>query len=370
MNHSIQKLAKSQLEIKCEVPAEEFQTFVEKAILKLGENVAVEGFRKGKAPKETIEKILGQEAILKEASQECVRDNYLKVVKDESLEPLGQPEISVLKLAINNPFEFKAVVTVLPEITIADYQEIVPKIKKREVKVTLEEIEKLKQEKERIEREKLRQEILDKIAAGSKMEIPEVLIDSEKNRMLATIKEQVPHIDILINNAGNAHGLGPIDKGDMNDFEKMIDTNLKGLLYVSQEIIPSMVKKKSGHIINLGSIAGKEVYPKGNVYCATKSAVDALSKAMRIDLAEHQIKVSNINPGLVETEFSLVRFKGNQELAKKTYQGFTPLTPFDIADLIYFIISRPVHVNLADCLILPLAQPCATTVIRESTREG
>ena len=219
MNHSIQKLAKSQLEIKCEVPAEEFQTFVEKAILKLGENVAVEGFRKGKAPKETIEKILGQEAILKEAFQECVRDNYLKVVKDESLEPLGQPEISVLparnaspparqpdgshggghsdaggKLAINNPFEFKAVVTVLPEITIADYQEIVPKIKKREVKVTLEEIEKLKQEKERIEREKLRQEILDKIAAGSKMEIPEVLIDSEKNRMLATIKEQVPQM--------------------------------------------------------------------------------------------------------------------------------------------------------------------------------
>ena len=194
MNHSIQKLAKSQLEIKCEVPAEEFQTFVEKAILKLGENVAVEGFRKGKAPKETIEKILGQEAILKEASQECVRDNYLKVVKDESLEPLGQPEISVLKLAINNPFEFKAVVTVLPEITIADYQEIVPKIKKREVKVTLEEIEKLKQEKERIEREKLRQEILDKIAAGSKIEIPEVLIDSEKNRMLATIKEQVPQM--------------------------------------------------------------------------------------------------------------------------------------------------------------------------------
>ena len=194
MNHSIQKLAKSQLEIKCEVPAEEFQTFVEKAILKLGENVAVEGFRKGKAPKETIEKILGQEAILKEASQECVRDNYLKVVKDESLEPLGQPEISVLKLALNNPFEFKAVVTVLPEITIADYQEIVPKIKKREVKVTLEEIEKLKQEKERIEREKLRQEILDKIAAGSKMEIPEVLIDSEKNRMLATIKEQVPQM--------------------------------------------------------------------------------------------------------------------------------------------------------------------------------
>lgn len=191
MNHLIQKLTKSQLEIKFEVPVEEFQTFVEKAILKLGENVEIEGFRKGKAPKEMIEKMLRQETILKEASQECVRDNYLKVVQEEGIEPLGQPEISVLKLAPNNPFEFKAVIAVLPEIIIADYQEIVPKIKKREVKVTEEEIEKLKQEKARMEKEKLRQEILDKIASSSKMEIPEVLIDSEKNRMMATIKEQV-----------------------------------------------------------------------------------------------------------------------------------------------------------------------------------
>ena len=194
MKNTIQRLAKSQLEIKFEVPAEEFQTFVEKAIMKLGENLEVEGFRKGKAPKETIEKMLGQETILKTASQECVRDNYLKVVKEQNLEPLGQPEISVLKLAPNNPFEFKAIVTVLPEITIADYKEIVPKIKKREVKVSQEEIEKLRQEKERIEKEKLRQEILSKIAAGSRMEIPEVLLDSEKNRMLATIKEQVPQM--------------------------------------------------------------------------------------------------------------------------------------------------------------------------------
>ena len=187
-----------------------------------------------------------------------------------------------------------------------------------------------------------------------------------KNAFLS-IQSLVPNIDILVNNAGNAHGLGPIDKGDMHDYEKMINTNLKGLLYVSQEIIPAMVNKKSGHIVNIGSIAGKEVYPKGNVYCASKSAVDALGKAMRLDLAEHQIKVSNVNPGLVETEFSLVRFKGNQEMAKKTYQGFTPLTPYDIADLIYFIVSRPIHVNIADSLILPLAQPCATTVIRENT---
>ncbi len=194
MNRSIQKLTKSQLEIKCEVPTEEFQTFIDKAILKLGENVEVEGFRKGKAPKEMIKKMLGQETILKEASQECIRDNYLKVIKEEGIEPLGQPEISVLKLAPGNPFEFKAIVAVLPAIIIADYQEIVPKIKKREVKVTEEDIEKMRQEKERIEKEKLRQEILDKIASGSKMEIPEVLIDSEKNRMLVTIKEQVPQM--------------------------------------------------------------------------------------------------------------------------------------------------------------------------------
>jgi len=191
MNHSIQKLAQSRLEIKFEVSVEEFQIFVEKAILKLGENIEIEGFRKGKAPRAMIEKMLGQETIFKEASQECVRENYLKVVKDEGIEPLGQPEISVLKLAPNNPFEFKAVAAVLPEIIIGDYREIASKIKKQEVKVTAEEIEKLKQEKERMAKEKLRQEILDKIASGSQMAIPEVLIDSEKNSMLATIKEQV-----------------------------------------------------------------------------------------------------------------------------------------------------------------------------------
>ena len=292
MNHSIQKLAKSQLEIKCEVPAEEFQTFVEKAILKLGENVAVEGFRKGKAPKETIEKILGQEAILKEASQECVRDNYLKVVKDESLEPLGQPEISVLparnaspparqpdgshggghsdaggKLAINNPFEFKAVVTVLPEITIADYQEIVPKIKKREVKVTLEEIEKLKQEKERIEREKLRQEILDKIAAGSKMEIPEVLIDSEKNRMLATIKEQVPQM----------LGIG---------FEEY----LKKINKTEKEISDSFLPEAERRIKN--SLVLREIQKREKIEIPEKELSDEMAKIAKQnpDLDKNQLK--------------------------------------------------------------------------------
>ena len=267
MNHSIQKLAKSQLEIKCEVPAEEFQIFVEKAILKLGENVAVEGFRKGKAPKETIEKILGQEAILKTASQECVRDNYLKVVKDESLEPLGQPEISVLKLALNNPFEFKAVVTVLPEITIADYQEIVPKIKKREVKVTPEEIEKLRQEKERIEHDKLRQEILDKIAAGSKIEIPEVLIDSEKNRMLETIKEQVPKM----------LGIG---------FEEY----LKKINKTEKEISDSFLPEAERRIKN--SLVLREIQKREKLEIPEKELSDEMAKIAKTnpDLDKNQLK--------------------------------------------------------------------------------
>jgi len=194
MNHSIQKLAKSRVEIKFELSAEELQAYMEKAVLRLAESVEIEGFRKGKAPKEMIEKKLGQETILSEASQDCVRESYLKVIKEENLEPLGQPEISVLKLAPGNPFEFKAAVAILPDITIGDYKEIVPKIKKKEVKVTEEEIEKLKQEKERLEKEKLRQEILEKIASASKIEIPDVLIESEKGRMLATIKEQVPQM--------------------------------------------------------------------------------------------------------------------------------------------------------------------------------
>lgn len=194
MNYSIQKLAKSRVEIKFEVPAEELQAYMEKAVLKLGENIEIEGFRKGKAPKEMIEKKVGQEAILSEASQACVRESYLKAVKDENLEPLGQPEINVLKLAPGNPFEFKATVAILPEIAIADYKEIVPKIKRKEIKVTEEEIAKLKKEKEAMEAEKLRQEILEKIAKESKFEIPEILLDSEKQRILASVKEQVQHM--------------------------------------------------------------------------------------------------------------------------------------------------------------------------------
>jgi NADP-dependent 3-hydroxy acid dehydrogenase YdfG len=181
-----------------------------------------------------------------------------------------------------------------------------------------------------------------------------------------SLPENFTQIDILINNAGNAHGMAPIHEGDVSDWNAMIDINVKGLLYVSKEVIPGMVNRKSGHIIHVGSIAGKEAYANGNVYCASKFAVDALSVGMRIDLAPHGIKVGAINPGLVKTEFSMVRFKGDQERADKVYQGLQPLTGDDIAEIIYFMVSRPAHVNIADLLVFPAAQSTATTILRKS----
>lgn len=172
-------------------------------------------------------------------------------------------------------------------------------------------------------------------------------------------------IDVLVNNAGLAVGRDSIDKGEIDDWERMIDTNVKGLLYITRTVTPWMVERKKGHIINVASIAGKEVYPDGNVYCATKHAVDALSRAMRLDLVEHGIKVTNIAPGLVETEFSVVRFKGDQEKADKVYQGYDPLTAEDIADVIWFAASRPAHVNIADVLITATAQASSTVVVKE-----
>lgn len=169
-------------------------------------------------------------------------------------------------------------------------------------------------------------------------------------------------IDILVNNAGNAHGLHPIQEGDMADWEAMLDINVKGLLYVTKALIAGMTERKNGHIINIGSLAGKEVYPNGNVYCASKHAVDALSQAMRIDLNQFGIRVSAVNPGLVETEFSVVRFKGDQARASKVYQGYQPLTAKDIAEIIWFVVSRPSHVNVADLLVLPTAQASSTIV--------
>ena len=171
-------------------------------------------------------------------------------------------------------------------------------------------------------------------------------------------------IDVLINNAGNAHGLSPIQEGDVDDWDAMIDINVKGLLYVSKAIIPQMIERKSGHIINIGSTAGKEVYPNGNVYCASKFAVDALNKSMRIDLNPFGIRVGAIHPGMVETEFSEVRFKGDKDKAAATYKGLKPLKPEDIADIIHFVVSRPYHVNIADLIVFPTAQASATIVNR------
>lgn len=171
-------------------------------------------------------------------------------------------------------------------------------------------------------------------------------------------------IDILVNNAGLASGLSPLHEGDVDDWEKMIDTNVKGLLYITREIAPRMVKAESGHIINVGSIAGVEVYPNGNVYCATKHAVHAISEGLRRELYDKNIKVTNIAPGLVETEFSIVRFHGDENRASAVYDGMDPLTGKDIADCIVFAATRPKHVNIADMLVLPTCQGSATQVKR------
>lgn len=173
--------------------------------------------------------------------------------------------------------------------------------------------------------------------------------------VIATLPEAFKTIDILINNAGNAHGLDPIQTGKVEDWDAMIDINVKGLLYVSKAIIPQMTARQSGHIINIGSSAGREVYAKGNVYCASKYAVGAITEGMRIDLNPFGIKVTSINPGLVETEFSKVRFKGDA-IADTVYKGYKALQPEDVAEVIYFAISRPAHVNIADVLMFCTAQ--------------
>ncbi len=185
-------------------------------------------------------------------------------------------------------------------------------------------------------------------------------------KSIQSIPTEWKKIDVLINNAGLAAGLNPIDKGDLNDWEVMIDTNIKGLLYVTKKVLPLMEQRSEKHIINIGSIAGKEVYLNGNVYCATKFAVDALSKAMRIDLLEKGFKVTAVNPGMTETEFSLIRFKGNKEQAKKVYEGIEPLKSEDIANVIDFILSLPSHVNINDITIMPTAQATATIVHRKT----
>ena len=185
---------------------------------------------------------------------------------------------------------------------------------------------------------------------------------AEVKQLLTNLPPEWASIDVLINNAGNAHGLDPIQTGKIDDWDAMLDINVKGLLYVSKAIIPGMTERNSGFIINIGSIAGKEVYPNGNVYCASKHAVDALTNGMRMDLNPFGIKVMGIHPGLVETEFSLVRFKGDKKRAETIYQGYTPLLAQDIADIVEFALTRPPHVVLADVVVLPTAQASATVI--------
>tara|TARA_X000000368_G_C23021078_1_gene708039 strand:+ start:845 stop:1597 length:753 start_codon:yes stop_codon:yes gene_type:complete len=212
-----------------------------------------------------------------------------------------------------------------------------------------------------------RREVLDEIREDLSQLTPVISLCfdvSDNNQVIKAIEslpEDFQNIDMLINNAGNAHGLDKIQEGNIDDWDKMIDSNVKGFLYVAKAVIPGMVKKSSGHIINIGSLAGREIYEKGNVYCATKHAVNAISKGMRIDLNKHNIKVSEINPGLVETDFSKVRFKGDPK-ANKVYEGYKALQAEDIAEIIEFVISRPGHVNIADVLVLPQDQATSSII--------
>lgn len=217
-----------------------------------------------------------------------------------------------------------------------------------------------------------REERLNKLAVELKaefgVEVLPLVFDVRDSNAVQAAADNLPvewrNIDILVNNAGLAVGLGPIQEGVIDDWERMIDTNIKGLLYMTRAFAPFMIARKSGHIINIGSIAGKEVYPNGNVYCATKYAVDALSKAMRTDMLKHGIKVTQIAPGAAETEFSVVRFKGDQTAADNFYKGFAPLTGEDIAEIVYYVTTLPAHVCINDLVVTPTAQASATNIIK------
>lgn len=217
-----------------------------------------------------------------------------------------------------------------------------------------------------------RKERLEELASEIRQKGVEVLSLNFDVRQATEVQTAINSLDgkwkniaVLINNAGLAVGVSPIQDGVLDDWERMIDTNVKGLLYITRAVAPLMIANNSGHIVNLASIAGKEVYPGGNVYCATKHAVDALSRAMRTDMLKHNIKVTNIAPGMVETEFSIVRYKGDEEAAKNVYKGMTPLTNEDIAETILFAITRPAHVCLNDIVIMPTAQANARDVNRK-----
>lgn len=216
-----------------------------------------------------------------------------------------------------------------------------------------------------------RQERLDELqqALGETVDCHTLNFDVRDRAAVETAINSLPAawqtIDVLINNAGNAHGMGPIHEGDVDDWDAMIDGNVKGLLYVTRAVTPGMVKNGRGHIVNISSIAGKQTYANGGVYCASKAAVEALSEGMRLDLTQHGIKITNVAPGAVETEFSLVRFKGDEARAAKIYEGFKPLTATDIADAVAYAVSAPAHVTIADITILASAQAAATTIYRK-----
>lgn len=193
----------------------------------------------------------------------------------------------------------------------------------------------------------------------------DIRIKKDVFQAIDNLPEEWKSIDILINNAGLAVGMNTVQDGDIDDWERMIDTNIKGLLYISRAVLPLMILQKKGHVINIGSIAGKEVYPNGAVYCATKHAVDALSKGIRIDTVNHGIKVTQIAPGAVETEFSIVRFKGDKNKADSVYKGYEPLHPENIADVVYFVTTLPKNVNINDLVIMPTAQASATVFHKE-----
>ncbi|PLW96173.1 MAG: NAD(P)-dependent oxidoreductase [Marinilabiliales bacterium] len=218
-----------------------------------------------------------------------------------------------------------------------------------------------------------RKERLEKIAAEIRQKNSvqvlslsfDITIVNEVRDAIESLSQEWKNIEILVNNAGLAVGLNTVQEGVIDDWERMIDTNIKGLLYMSRYITPLMIEQGYGHVINIGSIAGKEVYPNGNVYCATKHAVDALSKTMRIDLVKHGIRVTQIAPGAVETEFSEVRFKGDTERAKSVYKGYVPLHSDDVAEVTFYVTTLPNHANINDLVIMPTAQASATVFKKE-----
>lgn len=189
---------------------------------------------------------------------------------------------------------------------------------------------------------------------------------SQVESTLRSLPKAWTNVDILVNNAGLSRGLSKLHEGDVQDWEEMIDTNIKGLLYVTRTLVPGMLERGQGHVINIGSIAGHQTYPNGNVYCATKAAVRVLSEGLKMDLLGTPVRVSSVDPGLVETEFSLVRFRGDAERAQTVYQGVTPLTPEDVADVVFFCATRPAHINISEVLMVPTDQSSSTLVYRRT----